>query len=90
MRWQRKNAQQISLHAGATGKQAFYRHLEMPVSDAYEYAGELVVRNMVPNKPKSRGSGVPGGGSISVGALVIVLQFVRGTGIRKHDERLWS
>jgi enoyl-CoA hydratase/carnithine racemase len=30
----------------ALGKQAFYRQLQMPVSDAYEYAGELVVPNM--------------------------------------------
>lgn len=30
----------------ALGKRAFYRQLQMSVSDAYEYAGELVVRNM--------------------------------------------
>ncbi|MFA7505940.1 MAG: enoyl-CoA hydratase [Burkholderiaceae bacterium] len=30
----------------ALGKQAFYRQLQMPISDAYEYAGEVVVRNM--------------------------------------------
>ncbi len=28
------------------GRQAFYRQPQMPVSDAYEYAEELVVRNM--------------------------------------------
>jgi enoyl-CoA hydratase/carnithine racemase len=36
----------ISLVPPPLGKQAFYRQLQMPVSDAYEYAGELVVRNM--------------------------------------------
>lgn len=30
----------------ALGKQAFYRQLQMPIADAYEYAGEVVVRNM--------------------------------------------
>lgn len=35
-----------STYTLALGKQAFYRQLQMPVSDAYEYAGELVVRNM--------------------------------------------
>jgi len=29
------------------GKQSFYRQLGMPLADAYEYAGELVVRNML-------------------------------------------
>lgn len=35
-----------STYTVSLGKQAFYRQLQMPVSDAYEYAGELVVRNM--------------------------------------------
>jgi enoyl-CoA hydratase/carnithine racemase len=35
-----------STYTLALGKQAFYHQLQMPVSDAYEYAGELVVRNM--------------------------------------------
>ncbi len=35
-----------STYTLAIGKQAFYRQLQMPISDAYEYAGELVVRNM--------------------------------------------
>ena len=35
-----------STYTLALGKQAFYRQLQMPVSDAYEYSGELVVRNM--------------------------------------------
>ena len=35
-----------STYTLALGKQAFYRQLQMSVSDAYEYAGELVVRNM--------------------------------------------
>ena len=35
-----------STYTLALGKQAFYRQLQMQVSDAYEYAGELVVRNM--------------------------------------------
>ena len=35
-----------STYTLALGKQAFYRQLQMPVSDAYEYVGELVVRNM--------------------------------------------
>lgn len=35
-----------STYTLALGKQGFYRQLQMPVSDAYEYAGELVVRNM--------------------------------------------
>ena len=30
----------------ALGKQAFYRQLQMPISDAYEYAGNVMVRNM--------------------------------------------
>ena len=30
----------------ALGKQAFYRQSQMQIADAYEYAGELVVRNM--------------------------------------------
>lgn len=29
-----------------TGKQAFYRQLEMPLEDAYEYAGEVMATNM--------------------------------------------
>ena len=32
-----------STYTLALGKQAFYRQLQMPVSDAYEYVGELVV-----------------------------------------------
>ena len=35
-----------STYTLALGKQAFYRQLQMPISDAYEYSGELVVRNM--------------------------------------------
>jgi len=35
-----------STYTLALGKQAFYRQLQMPIADAYEYAGELVVRNM--------------------------------------------
>jgi enoyl-CoA hydratase/carnithine racemase len=31
----------------ALGKQAFYRQLDMNLGDAYEYASELVVRNML-------------------------------------------
>ncbi len=31
----------------ALGKQGFYRQLDMDLDDAYEYAGELVVRNML-------------------------------------------
>lgn len=31
----------------ALGKQGFYRQLDMNLSDAYEYSGELVVRNML-------------------------------------------
>ncbi|MCO5118162.1 MAG: enoyl-CoA hydratase [Burkholderiaceae bacterium] len=31
----------------ALGKQGFYRQLDMSLPDAYEYAGELVVRNML-------------------------------------------
>ena len=31
----------------ALGKQAFYRQLDLGLSDAYEYASELVVRNML-------------------------------------------
>jgi enoyl-CoA hydratase/carnithine racemase len=31
----------------ALGKQAFYRQLDMDLGNAYEYAGELVVRNML-------------------------------------------
>jgi hypothetical protein len=42
-RWLRK-LPAIHLHAGAC--KGVYRQLQMPVSDAYEYAGELVVRNM--------------------------------------------
>lgn len=35
-----------STYTLALGKQAFYRQLQMPIADAYEYVGELVVRNM--------------------------------------------
>ncbi len=35
-----------STYTLALGKQAFYRQLPMPLADAYEYAGEVVVRNM--------------------------------------------
>ena len=31
----------------ALGKRGFYRQLDMSLPDAYEYAGELVVRNML-------------------------------------------
>ncbi|MEL6374771.1 MAG: enoyl-CoA hydratase [Pseudomonadota bacterium] len=31
----------------AIGKEAFYRQLEMPLADAYAYAGEVMVRNML-------------------------------------------
>lgn len=30
----------------AVGKQSFYRQLQMPIADAYAYAGEVMVRNM--------------------------------------------
>lgn len=30
----------------ALGNQAFYRQLSMPLTDAYEYCGEVVARNM--------------------------------------------
>lgn len=35
-----------STYTLALGKSAFYRQAQMSISDAYEYAGELVVRNM--------------------------------------------
>ncbi len=35
-----------STYTLALGKQAFYRQLPMPLADAYEYCGEVVVRNM--------------------------------------------
>lgn len=35
-----------STYTLALGKAAFYRQAQMPIADAYEYAGELVVRNM--------------------------------------------
>lgn len=35
-----------STYTLSIGKHAFYRQLQMPLSDAYEYAGEVVVRNM--------------------------------------------
>jgi len=34
------------------GKQAFYRQLQMPISDAYEYAGNVMVRNMAHDDAK--------------------------------------
>jgi len=34
-----------STYTLALGKQAFYRQLQMPLADAYEYAGEVGVRN---------------------------------------------
>lgn len=36
-----------STYTLALGKSAFYRQLQMSLSDAYAYAGELVVRNMM-------------------------------------------
>lgn len=36
-----------STYTLALGKQAFYRQLPMPLADAYEYCGEVVVCNMV-------------------------------------------
>ncbi|RYE73153.1 MAG: enoyl-CoA hydratase [Oxalobacteraceae bacterium] len=42
-------ANEISMKSTYTvslGKQAFYRQLQMSLGDAYEYAGEVVVRNM--------------------------------------------
>lgn len=36
----------------ALGKQAFYRQLQMPISDAYEYAGNVMVRNMAHHDAK--------------------------------------
>jgi len=35
-----------STYTLALGKQAFYRQLQMPIADAYAYAGELTGRNM--------------------------------------------
>ncbi len=35
-----------STYTVSLGKQAFYRQLQMSLADAYEYAGEIVVRNM--------------------------------------------
>ena len=57
-----------STYTLALGKQAFYRQLQMPVSDAYEYAGELVVRNMAHTDAQEHGSGVPGAGVPGRGA----------------------
>jgi len=36
----------------ALGKAAFYRQLQMPISDAYEYAGNVMVRNMAHDDAK--------------------------------------
>ena len=36
----------------ALGKNALYRQMEMTVANAYEYAGELVVRNMLHSDAK--------------------------------------
>lgn len=36
-----------SAHALALGKQAFYRQLEMPITDAYAFAGDEMARNMM-------------------------------------------
>ena len=65
-----------STYTLALGKQAFYRQLQMPVSDAYEYAGELVVRNMAHTDAQEHGSGVPGAGVPG-----------RGAGDRSHPRR---
>ncbi len=43
-------AQQIASKSRVTvaiGKEAFYRQLEMPLSDAYDYASEVMTRNML-------------------------------------------
>ena len=36
-----------SAHALALGKQAFYRQLEMGITDAYAFAGDEMARNMM-------------------------------------------
>ena len=35
-----------SVHTIAVGKQAFYRQLEMPLADAYDFAAGVMVANM--------------------------------------------
>jgi enoyl-CoA hydratase/carnithine racemase len=36
-----------SAHVLAIGKQAFYRQHELPLADAYAYAGEVMTTNML-------------------------------------------
>ena len=36
-----------SSYALKIGKEAFYRQLEMPLADAYEYASEVMIENMM-------------------------------------------
>lgn len=36
-----------SAHTLAVGKQAFYRQMELPLADAYDYAGGVMARNML-------------------------------------------
>jgi enoyl-CoA hydratase/carnithine racemase len=45
-----KLAQKIAAKSALTvtiGKQAFYRQLEMPLAEAYKYAAEVMVENML-------------------------------------------
>lgn len=45
-------AEQIAAKLGVavrTGKAAFYKQLEMPIADAYDYAGQVMVQNMLDN-----------------------------------------
>lgn len=41
-----------STYTLALGKQAFYRQMQMSISDAYEYAGQLTARNMAHSDAK--------------------------------------
>ena len=42
-----QDRRQAARHGASTGKEAFYRQLEMPLAEAYAYASQVMTENML-------------------------------------------